>query len=67
MGYRKARLQSGAGHYACNIARKYPATMIFVPSRDGLSHNEAEYTSPEDCTAGANVLLHSVLAFAEPN
>lgn len=67
LGYRKARLQSGAGHDACNIARKYPATMIFVPSRDGLSHNEAEYTSPEDCTAGANVLLHSVLAFAEPN
>jgi N-carbamoyl-L-amino-acid hydrolase len=35
--------------------------MVFVPSVNGLSHNIAEYTTPEDVAAGANVLLHVVL------
>jgi len=33
-----------------------------VPSRDGISHNPAEYTDPADLVAGANVLLHILLA-----
>jgi N-carbamoyl-L-amino-acid hydrolase len=37
--------------------------MIFVPSRDGISHNEAEFTSKEQCAAGAQVLLQAVLAY----
>jgi N-carbamoyl-L-amino-acid hydrolase len=37
--------------------------MIFVPCRGGISHNEAEYASPEHCSAGAQVLLQSVLAY----
>jgi N-carbamoyl-L-amino-acid hydrolase len=37
--------------------------MIFVPSRDGISHNEAELTSKEQCAAGAQVLLQAVLAY----
>jgi beta-ureidopropionase / N-carbamoyl-L-amino-acid hydrolase len=53
---------SGAGHDAVHVATKAPTTMIFVPSKDGLSHNEAEYTSPEHCAAGAQVLLDAVLA-----
>lgn len=36
--------------------------MIFVPSRDGISHAPSEYTEPERITAGANVLLHTLLA-----
>ena len=36
--------------------------MIFVPSVDGVSHSPREYTSPEDCVNGANVLLQSLLA-----
>lgn len=35
--------------------------MIFVPSRDGISHNPAEYTAPEDLVAGANVLLKTLI------
>lgn len=54
---------SGAGHDAVYVARVAPSTMIFVKSVDGLSHNEAEYTSPEDCAHGAQVLLNAVLAF----
>ena len=54
---------SGAGHDAAYIARVAPATMIFVPCRGGISHNEAESTSPEECAAGAQVLLNAVLEF----
>ena len=37
--------------------------MIFVPCRDGISHNEAEFTSKEQCAAGAQVLLQAVLHY----
>ena len=39
--------------------------MIFTPSQNGLSHNPAEYTSPADLDAGANVLLHTMLRLAQ--
>jgi len=54
---------SGAAHDAANIARVAPAAMIFVPCRGGISHNEAEFTSKEQCAAGAQVLLHAVLDY----
>jgi N-carbamoyl-L-amino-acid hydrolase len=54
---------SGAGHDAAVLARVVPSTMIFVPSTGGLSLNEAEWTSREDCTAGATTLLHTVLVY----
>jgi N-carbamoyl-L-amino-acid hydrolase len=38
--------------------------MIFVPCKDGVSHNELEDATQADCTAGANVLMHTVLALA---
>ncbi|HEV7307834.1 Zn-dependent hydrolase [Ensifer sp.] len=53
---------SGAGHDAFNLARRVPTTMIFVPCRDGISHNPREYATPADVTAGANVLLDVVCA-----
>ena len=52
---------SGAGHDALMVARRVPTTMIFIPCRDGLSHNEAEHAEPEHVAAGANVLLTAVL------
>jgi N-carbamoyl-L-amino-acid hydrolase len=55
---------SGAGHDAVYMARVVPTAMIFVPCKDGVSHNEAEYASPEACADGANILLHAVLARA---
>jgi N-carbamoyl-L-amino-acid hydrolase len=54
---------SGAGHDAAYVARVAPAAMIFVPCKDGISHNEAEYSSKEQCAAGAQVLLQAVLDY----
>jgi N-carbamoyl-L-amino-acid hydrolase len=54
-------LPSGAGHDAQEIARIAPIGMIFVPSRDGISHSPREFSAPADITNGANVLLHTVL------
>jgi beta-ureidopropionase / N-carbamoyl-L-amino-acid hydrolase len=45
------------------VARVAPTTMIFVPCAGGISHNEAESTSPDECAAGAQVLLNAVLEF----
>ena len=55
---------SGAGHDAFHLATVVPTAMIFVPCKDGVSHNELESAKPEECAAGANVLLHAVLAVA---
>ncbi len=64
LGYSNRRITSGAGHDACNLATVMPAAMIFVPCKDGVSHNELEDATQADCTAGANVLLHTVLSLA---
>src|ERR1700753_785694 len=64
IGYSPRRITSGAGHDACNLANVVPAAMIFVPCKDGVSHNELEDATQADCTAGANVLMHTVLALA---
>jgi N-carbamoyl-L-amino-acid hydrolase len=55
---------SGAGHDAMYLAKVTPTGMIFVPCKDGLSHNELEYTAPEDLVDGCNVLLYTVLELA---
>ncbi|GGK23054.1 Zn-dependent hydrolase [Salinarimonas ramus] len=54
---------SGAGHDAAYTARVAPTTMVFVPCEGGLSHNEAESTSMEECAAGAQVLLNALLEY----
>ncbi len=54
-------LHSGAGHDAQFASYVVPTTMIFVQSKDGLSHCEPEYSTPEHCTSGATVLLNAVL------
>ncbi len=64
LGLPNRSMISGAGHDACAVASKAPTAMIFIPCKDGISHNEAESATPEDCSAGANVLLRSVLALA---
>jgi N-carbamoyl-L-amino-acid hydrolase len=58
------RMTSGAGHDAQMIARIAPSAMIFVPSRDGISHNPREHTDPGELIAGANVLLDVVRRLA---
>ena len=64
LGYSHRRITSGAGHDACNMANVVPAAMVFVPCKDGISHNELEDATQADCAAGANVLMHTVLALA---
>lgn len=64
LGYETLRMTSGAGHDAVAVAGVMSTAMIFVPCKDGISHNEAESATPEHCAAGANVLLHSVLSLA---
>lgn len=61
LGVSHQYIHSGAGHDAQFAAYMLPATMIFVQSKDGLSHCEPEYSSPEHCTEGASVMLNAVL------
>ncbi|TVY48979.1 N-carbamoyl-L-amino-acid hydrolase [Lachnellula occidentalis] len=58
-------MKSGAGHDAAWTSKVVRSSMIFVPSKDGISHNPAEYTTPEDCALGAQVLLQAVLRYDE--
>ncbi len=60
-GYPRRQMVSGAGHDACQIARKVPTAMVFVPCKDGLSHNEAESAEQSHLEAGCNVLLGAAL------
>lgn len=54
---------SGAGHDSCQINFRVPTSMIFIPSKDGLSHNYYEYSSPEEIENGFKVLLQAILNY----
>ena len=56
LGFPYMVMNSGAGHDSQNMAKSYPTNMIFVPSVGGISHDSKEYTSPEDLSAGLEVL-----------
>jgi N-carbamoyl-L-amino-acid hydrolase len=60
-GFSAREIVSGALHDAAYVSRVAPAGMIFVPCRDGISHNEEEFSSQEQCARGAQVLLQAVL------
>lgn len=61
LGLSSQRMASGAGHDAQDMAKIAPTGMIFVPSKGGISHAPAEYTSPEDMANGASVLVNTIL------
>lgn len=61
MGVSNQYINSGAGHDAQFVSYMMPTTMIFVPSKDGHSHCEPEFTPVESCTEGATVMLNAVL------
>jgi beta-ureidopropionase / N-carbamoyl-L-amino-acid hydrolase len=61
LGYSNMPVVSGAGHDAVYMARLTASGMIFIPCKDGISHNEIEDAKPEHITAGCNVLLHAML------
>ena len=60
-GFAWERVPSGAGHDAQAIATIAPMAMVFVPSVEGISHAIQEYSSPEDCANGAQVLMELLL------
>jgi N-carbamoyl-L-amino-acid hydrolase len=62
LGHAHRDIISGAGHDAVHMSHITPSAMIFVPCKDGLSHNEAESATRADCAAGAQVLLEAALA-----
>jgi N-carbamoyl-L-amino-acid hydrolase len=62
LGLRFKSMPSGAGHDAQDMALIAPTGMIFVPSKDGISHSPKEFTSATDMANGANVLLRTILS-----
>jgi beta-ureidopropionase / N-carbamoyl-L-amino-acid hydrolase len=64
-GFRSTRMLSGAFHDALFVHRVAPASMIFVPCRDGLSHNEAEFVEPGHAVAGCEVLAQATVLLAK--
>ena len=54
-------MPSGAGHDAQEMAQICPIGMIFIPSKNGISHSPKEYSTANEISNGANVLLHTVL------
>jgi allantoate deiminase len=63
-GAKHMRMPSGAGHDAMEVGRHVPAGMLFVPSRNGVSHSPEEYTRPDDCDLGARVLARALESLA---
>ena len=64
LGFTSMDVVSGAGHDAVYLARVAPAAMIFVPCKDGISHNEIEDARADHLEAGCNVLLQVMLRAA---
>ncbi|MFO7926491.1 MAG: Zn-dependent hydrolase [Halobacteriota archaeon] len=65
LGYDSMRIFSGAGHDATHMTSVCDTSMVFAVSEDGKSHNEAEYTSWDDCYASANTLANAALDLAD--
>ncbi|WP_428775436.1 Zn-dependent hydrolase [Vibrio sp.] len=63
-GYRYCDIVSGAGHDAVYLNQVCPTGMIFVPCKDGVSHNPKESITAEQATAGVDVMLNAVLELA---
>ncbi|MFO1082398.1 MAG: Zn-dependent hydrolase [Reyranellaceae bacterium] len=64
-GYAHRDIVSGAGHDACYLARVAPTAMVFVPCKDGISHNEVEDASKPDVAAGCQILLQAMIEQAD--
>lgn len=64
LGYSHMDIIAGAGHDACYVSDFAPASMVFTPCLNGISHNEIESTTQEECEAGCAVLLNAMLIMA---
>jgi N-carbamoyl-L-amino-acid hydrolase len=65
LGYSYMDIIAGAGHDACYVSDFAPTSMVFTPCLNGISHNEIESTTPEECEGGASVLMNAMLTMAE--
>ncbi len=65
LGLSSMHMPSGAGHDAQSLGGIAPLGMIFVPSKDGISHAPTEFTSEQQITDGANVLLQTIIGLDE--
>ncbi|MHC5305787.1 Zn-dependent hydrolase [Bartonella sp. LJL80] len=63
LGLKSCSMASGAGHDTAFISHVASSCMVFVPSKEGISHAPDEWTEPEEIAAGAAVLFESVIAF----
>ncbi|MCD8837751.1 M20 family metallo-hydrolase [Mammaliicoccus sciuri] len=61
LGYTSKKMASGANHDANSVSTIMPASMIFIPSKNGISHHPDEYSSKEQIVKGSNVLLNYIL------
>lgn len=64
-GYTYKQMMSGAGHDAMNMAQLCPTGLIFIPSKDGLSHHQDEFSSMEEIAIGIDLLQRELLHWAE--
>lgn len=60
LGISSMLVQTRAGHDSTNMKEIVPSVMLFVPSVEGISHAEAEYTSDEDLCSGVDLLTEVV-------
>ncbi len=65
LGYSYLRMNSGAGHDAMIMAEVAPSNLIFIPSKDGLSHHPDEWTDYEDIKKGIDLMLHTVIELSK--
>jgi N-carbamoyl-L-amino-acid hydrolase len=65
LGLSSIPLISGAAHDAMSLAQIVPTALVFIPCRDGVSHQPDEYAEPDQICAGCDVILHTALALAE--
>jgi len=61
LGFSNRQIVSGAGHDAVYLSRVAPTGMIFVPCKDGISHNEIEDAKQDELAAGCDVLLRAII------
>lgn len=61
LGISYIKMQSGAGHDVQEMGKLGPIGLVFIPSKDGISHNPKEYSSPKEMANGANIMLRTVL------
>lgn len=65
LGYSHMDIIAGAGHDACYVSDFAQTSMIFTPCLNGISHNEIESTTQEECEGGCSVLLNAMMTMAE--